>query len=315
MERRKFLGSMLAIGCQGVLLNELAAKPVVAMPEAVSAAHSGKFDENLVVLISDLHCNPGKYQEEKLRGTIARILKLDPLPRNVVALGDLAYLVGLPHEYARLSEVVAPLEKAGINLTMAMGNHDRRGTFKEAFPKLAAKTKLEGRYVFIVETPRADIIVLDSLQEDPSQPNGIVAGKLNDEQKEWLKQTLANYKKPVFVTAHHPIHETAVNQILLDSPTCCGYIHGHDHVWRPGWFKRNYSVRDLVRTLCLPSTGHWGDIGMTLFRMKEDRATAELDQFEYFFPTPVNPGEEKPLEWRLIEEEHKGLHCSFAYRR
>ncbi len=313
MERRRFLGGMLALGCQGMLLNSAVADPMLKSAKKQKRSKGG-FDENLVILISDLHCNPGSFQSEKLQRTVKSIMELSPRPRNVVALGDLAYLTGLPKEYALLHEILAPLEEAGIRLTLAMGNHDRRSAFAAAFPKHAAATLLQGRYVYIVETPRADIIVLDSLNEDPKTGESTVEGVVNDEQREWLRKTLANYTKPVFVTAHHATKETKVNKILLDSPTCCGYIHGHDHVWRPGWFKRNYSKRDLIRTLCLPSTGHWGDIGYTLLHMEEDRAVAELHQYEYFFPSPLASGEEKPLLWKMIEEEHRGMQCGFAYR-
>ncbi len=312
MKRRTFLGGMLALGCQSLLVG---GDLMAAAPKGKKSKKSkGGFDEDLVVLIADIHCNPGDYQPEKLKRVVEDILQLKPLPRNVIALGDVAYLVGLPAEYEVLSQVLKPLEDAGIRVTLAMGNHDRRGPFAAAFPKHAAATLLQGHYVYIVETPRADIIVLDSLNEDPKTGKSTVAGVVNKEQQEWLKKTLENYPKPVFVTAHHALKETKVNKILLDSPTCCGYIHGHDHVWRPGWFKRNFSKRDMIRTLCLPSTGHWGDIGYTLLRMEEDRAVAELHQYEYFFPAPLAAGEAKPLQWSMIEEEHRHLQCSFAYR-
>ncbi len=318
MDRRKFLAGMAVLGVQGALLEAAPLEALGRRPAEGSRRKRGKggFDDNLVVIISDLHTNPGGYQPAKLERTISDILTLNPRPRNVIALGDLAYLKGQPHEYALLKEIVAPLEKAGIRLTMTMGNHDRRARFAEAFPEKAAASLMNDRYIYVVETPRADIILMDSLQEDPDPDKGIVGGALSDAEKDWLKAKLATYtEKPVFVTAHPPIAETGIREILVDSPTCSGYIYGHNHVWCDGWVKKNYKQRDIIRTLCVPSTGHWGDIGYTLLRLEEDHAEAELVEYEFFFPKPLSEGEAKPAQWTMIEKEHNhSIHC-FEYRK
>ena len=318
MDRRKFLGSMAVLGLQGALLEAAPLETLQKIPAGKRRRKrkGDEFDDNLVVIISDLHTNPGGYQPAKLQRTIADIIALDPKPRNVIALGDLAYLKGKPHEYALLKEIVAPLEAAGIRLTMTMGNHDRRKRFAEAFPEMAAASLMEDRYIYVVETPRADIILMDSLQEDPDPEKGIVAGALTDAEQAWLQAKLATYTdKPVFVTAHHSIGETGIKEILLDSPTCCGYIHGHDHVWRDGWVKKNYKSRNILRTLCVPSTGHWGDIGYTLFRLEEDHAEAEIVEYEFFFPKPLAEGEAKPAQWTTTEREHNHSICCFDYKK
>lgn len=320
MDRRKFISSVAVLGAGAALLD---AKTMVDMAGAPSERRrrkkkSGDKDENLVCIISDLHCNPDEYQEAKLRRTVADILTLDPLPANVLALGDVAYLQGRHHEYVRLKEIVSPIEAAGIKLTMAMGNHDRRKQFSEVFPEKAAESLVKDRLVFLVETPRADIIVLDSLQESYPDPDvGIVPGAIDDAQKAWLQDTLNSYSsKPVFVTAHHALNETGIKAMLVDSPTCCGYIHGHLHYWQPGWFRKNYNPDNrIIRSLCVPSTGHWGDIGYTLLKLGEESATAYLHQYEFFFPRPLAEGQEKPILWSMIEEEHAGVVCKFAYNK
>lgn len=317
MDRRKFLGSLALLGVQGVMLDAAGAIPFP--PPGTEAPRRRKkdgFDENLVVIISDLHTNPEGYQPARLERTVRDILALRPRPRNVIALGDLAYLTGKPEEYARLKEILSAFDGSGIRLTMAMGNHDRRANFAAAFPELASASRMEDRFVYVVETPNADIILLDSLQESPDPTTWITPGALPDNEKEWLASTLATYTdKPVFVTAHHPLNEIKINNILLDSPTCCGFIHGHDHVWRDGWVKKNYSERNMLRTLCLPSTGHWGDIGYTLLRLGEDHAEASLVEYEFFFPTPLAEGETKPAQWSMIESERAGAKVRFAYRK
>ena len=106
-----------------------------------------------------------------------------------------------------------------------------------------------------------------------------------------------------------------MTDLIAKNPTCCGYIHGHDHRWRVGWSDINYSTQDILRTLCLPSTGFWGDIGYTIFRQGEYSATATLVMLEYFYHTPHREGEEKPLQWTLIEQDNKGACCRFSCRR
>jgi hypothetical protein len=317
MDRRQFLAAMALIGAQGLVLNELPAFSADKTGLGATARRKwrGKFDEDLVCIISDMHTNPGGYQPAKLVRTVDEILRLNPRPRNVIALGDLAYLTGRPEEYALLKEILRPFEGSGIHLTLGMGNHDRRENFAACFPEHKAASLLEDRYVYVVETPRADFIVLDSLQQGEDETTWITPGALDEGQLAWLKERLFSYTdKPVFVMAHHPIHETLVKNLLLDSPTCCGYIHGHDHVWRTGWQKKNYSEYKILPTLCVPSTGHWGDIGYTLLKMGHDRATASLREYEFFFPHPVNAGEPKPPQWAQIEQAHKDASWVFMYK-
>ena len=318
MDRRKFLGSLALLGVQGVMLDAAGTIPLTIVDSEAPRRKKKKdgFDENLVVIISDLHVNPGSYQPGRLERTVNDILALRPRPRNVIALGDLAYLTGRPEEYALLKEILSPFEGTGIKLSLSMGNHDRRANFAEAFPELAAESLMEDRFVFVVKTPRADFILLDSLQESPDPTTWITPGALPDNEKEWLRSTLASYTdKPVFVTAHHPLDEIGIKEILLDSPACCGFIHGHNHIWRDGWIRKNYSERTLLRTLCVPSTGHWGDIGYTLLHLGEDQAEAGLVEYEFFFPKPLDEGEPKPAQWTMIEQERSGAQVSFAYRK
>jgi len=313
MKRRDFIGSAAAIGLLG-LSGKIFASPLSSlMDEPVPSTKRRKgFDEDLVVFISDLHTYPDGYQPDKLRKVVADIVGMRPKPRNVIALGDLAYLTGRPEEYALMKEILAPIEAAGITLTLAMGNHDRRENFAAAFPEHASRTLVPGRFVEIVKTQYADIIVLDSLQQGEDETTWITPGKLDEAQLAWLKETLSNYSKPVFVTSHHPIGELGIQKVLLECPSCFGYIHGHDHRWRKDWIKLNYSNKRLVPTLCLPSTGHWGDIGYTCFRIYEDKAVAELNQYEFFFPKPAENPSSIPAQWKLITEDHQGAVCSFA---
>ncbi|MCR4922053.1 MAG: metallophosphoesterase [Bacteroidaceae bacterium] len=318
MNRREFLGGVAAISLQGAL-SHVHASPLTGMMapkgKKKEKVKKGKLDENLVAFISDMHINPAEYEAEKLMRVVNDILSMNPRPKNVIGLGDLANLYGHVEDYECAKQVLQPLEDAGITVTLGMGNHDRRENFARIFPEKAAATRLPGRYVYVVETPRADFIVLDSLQQGEDTTKWITPGALNDEQVAWLEETLKGYRKPVFISAHHPLNETKVTGLIRNAPSCCGYIHGHDHCWRPGWINFDWRSQDVLRTLCLPSTGFWGDIGYSLFRLEEDRAVMQLRLFEYFFHNPLKEGEEKPLHWTLIEEDLRNQQCSFAYKR
>ena len=272
-------------------------------------------DGDTVVFLSDLHCNPGGYQAEYLKKTVAKVLQMSPLPKHVICLGDLAYLTGQLQEYQYLRPLLEPLWKAGIEVTLAMGNHDRREEFAAVFPEFAQKTRLKHRHTFVVETPAVDFIVLDSLQQGEDRSTWITPGALDDEQRKWLQSELNGRQKPVVVCAHHPIHELGIESMLLTCPQCCGFIHGHDHRWRPEWSILNYNTQLVLRRLCLPSTGHWGDIGFAVLRIQPDRLAVELVQDEFFFPTPLPEDEPMPVQWKMIVDDHKGEVCTFNLHR
>ena len=284
MKRREFLGGIIAAGCLGAI-ETAEASPLVKAASKIGGGTKGKFNEDLVVFISDLHTNPGGYQPDLLRRTVKDILAMKPLPRNVIALGDLAYLTGREEEYALLKEIIAPVEEAGITLTLAMGNHDRRDNFRAAFPEQAAKSRMKDRYVYVVETPKADIIVLDSLQQGDDDKTWITPGALNEEETAWLKETLETYKdKPVFVSSHHPIHELGIQKLLLECPCCRGYIHGHDHIWKTDI--TTYQDNRGLPLLTLPSNGCWGDIGYVVAQSADHALRLDYHALDHYFPPP-----------------------------
>lgn len=272
------------------------------------------FDDDLVCIISDLHVRPGKYQQEHLERTIKEILALRPRPRNVICLGDIAYLTGKAEEYAVAKALLSQLEDAGMTLTMTVGNHDRRDAFAAAFPEKAAASELGHRFVYTVRTPKADFILLDSLIESEDPETWITPGEIDEQQKAWLAGKLKEYTdKPVFVMAHHPMGEVKLQKILYECPSCCGYIYGHEHMWITDWTHNRYKGLYMLRNLSVPSTGHWGDIGYTLLRLEEDRAVATYCQWGFFFPRPLKDGETRPALWDEIERDHKNATCIFPY--
>ena len=67
---------------------------ILWMGQSQAAGPEASFDDNLVVIISDLHINPEGYQPERCERIIHEILAMRPLPRNVLVLGDIDISVG-----------------------------------------------------------------------------------------------------------------------------------------------------------------------------------------------------------------------------
>ncbi|MDY0168339.1 MAG: DUF1080 domain-containing protein [Thermoguttaceae bacterium] len=262
-------------------------------------------DSNRLVLLADTHVTPKpdiSWQRDGLSRCVREILALSPRPANVILFGDLAYLEGRPEEYVLLKELLSPLDAAGIRWHPIMGNHDRRTPFYAAFPERKAETPVADRVVSVVETPRVDFILLDSClaPSDAAGEPGPVQGGIDDVQAAWLRETLSDYKKPVFIGAHHPIQETQIGPLLTATPAVAGYIHGHEHAWR------THGKDPAVPTLCLPSTGHWGDIGYVVLDLAECEALFTLVQHDYYTPRPAATPEAVKPEWKARVAQNDG---------
>ena len=269
----------------------------VAACAAVGLSESVPLDPNRVALFADLHVTPNKvwtHQRDGLARCVRDVLALNPRPANVLIYGDLSFNHGATNDYRVLKELVKPLEDAGVRWTACFGNHDRRAPFFSVFPeRQSAQPPVPDRLVSVVSTPFADFILLDSCLEGP------VNGGIDEAQRAWLKARLARAGKPVFVGAHHPLKETAVAELLAASPYCKAYIYGHNHTWRQ-------QREGGVETLCLPSTGHWGDIGYMLVKLNADEAVFTLRQHDCFTPRPAAKPEDVKPEWLARVKKNDG---------
>ena len=297
-----------------------------AAPKASGASH----DENLAVLVSDVHVG-GKpsdppYQLRKFTRTVDEILAMRPLPANVVVFGDIAFLFGRKADYEKSAPQFQRLRDAGIGIVFGLGNHDHREAFFAQYPEEAAKSLVPGYAVFELKMPHVDLLMLDSLWEDRSEPEKYnpVPGI--------LKKDLPARTRPTFLCSHHnhkelryaanpdPAKEqstkwTLLRSIVKDAPAVKGLIHGHNHRWHATFMQFGHSgpnANRVVRSICLPSTGHWGDIGFALLRTSPDRAVVELNEKEFYFPTPV-ADDKKPPQWDATVADHQGVRCTFAW--
>ena len=282
-------------------------------------------DNNLTVFLSDIHISgvgiqgQPTYQNPLLDKVIDQVLALRPRPRRAVVFGDVALWRGYAADYAESAPRLKRLSDAGIEVTVTTGNHDHRVPLFAAFPDQAKRTPVPGRVTSVVDLGTADLLLLDSLNENAEGEgsNNAVAGTLDDGQAKWLKGWATDAKRPFFVGAHHPPEEVPLDgHNLLDTletnPRFAGYIHGHNHRWYRRWYHNGYSRRHVVRIACLPSTGWWGTIGFAFFRTFADRAELSLAPGnDFFFPKHLGPGEQRPPEWDDIVKEERGGNCLF----
>ncbi len=234
-----------------------------------------QLDENIVAIFSDPHIlhNPADSQQVvRFNQCVAKVLSMNPRPAKLIIYGDVAYSSGELESYELFRKLIHPVEAAGIQWEIAMGNHDRLENFQKVFPEKFTQSPLvEGRYVNIVETPHADFIILDSYL------TGEVRGEISAEQQEWLKATLKKYtKKPVFVGCHHQLENTKIESILQECPKFIAYIHGHRHYYRT-------PMHNGIQTICFPSTGHWGDMGFMLANLEPNQVTftPNIDAYQW----------------------------------
>ena len=203
-------------------------------------------DPNRFVLMADTHvCGDRKAEEhgcnpdETIQQAVKDILELAPRPAGVIVAGDCVYLHGKTRDYEALEEFLGPLRQAGIDLLLALGNHDNRENFQPIFPDavILSGAGLSDRRAAIVDTPHASWYLLDSLKRTNYTP-----GHFGEEQLSWLAAELDKApSKPALLVAHHYPQATANDNGLEDTEAFFkiiqprrqvkGYFFGHSHAW------------------------------------------------------------------------------------
>jgi 3',5'-cyclic-AMP phosphodiesterase len=209
-----------------------------------------KSNPNLIALLSDTHVpeSPDVVAREvnmtaNLRQVIREVTQLETRPAGVIINGDCAYLKGLPADYANLAQCVAPLDEAGLPLHVTMGNHDDRGPLYDALQsQKPARPIVDSKHVTVIETPRANWFLLDSLTRV-----NVVTGGIGEAQRAWLAKALAERSdKPALAIVHHnpqfdPPPEgkpwggiedtTELMELLASHKQVKALIFGHSHNW------------------------------------------------------------------------------------
>ena len=319
MRRKDFLTSILALSGTALVPSASVARQI----ENISMADvSG---DATTILMGDIHIS-GDFNEQGkpkhypynpicFEQQVREILAMRPLPRNLIILGDVAWDHGLREDYEYAARLFRPLQEAGICITMAMGNHDRRAPFFEVFGEYRTQTKVKGRVVSVVELPDVDFVVLDSLDELPNLKRGqstTVSGKMDDEQIKWLESYLATVKRPVILSAHHPLGEMSnLEAVIAKSPSVVAYIYAHVHVWNKG--VRIIRPRDperMVPHISLPST-FYGDIGYAVMRTTKEEAVITYSSNGFWWAQPV---ENPPKVWAQRVADLSAERCTILLK-
>ena len=149
----------------------------------------------LLLQISDTHLGAdweGVDPDESVLRAVEAILALDDRPDALLVSGDLTQN-GTPEEYARLRDLLAPLD---LEPHVLPGNHDLRGPLREAF---GLPGEGEEPASHVVDLGPLRLVCLDSIVP------GAEGGALDEGRIEWLDAALAEEPRKATVLAmHHP---------------------------------------------------------------------------------------------------------------
>lgn len=154
-----------------------------------------------IAQITDLHVTTAAdplnqlRNEQRLRQVLRSINELKPRPVAIIASGDLVDH-GEPEEYAALKAIFAEVD---IPIYYAVGNHDRRGPFLEAFEGPYAQTDENGFIQYTVNFDGLRMVVCDTLEEGRDRSG------FDAQRAQWLARTLdEDETTPTIVVMHHP---------------------------------------------------------------------------------------------------------------
>ena len=322
MDRKEFLATVMALG-GSAFLPEVKASVVKRMDDLLAEAPSKKIDPRKVVFLSDIHiCGEmvdGKprvypYNPTSLQLCVNDILAMRRLPANVIVTGDVAWDYGLEEDYRYAAELLAPLERAGIRVTLGMGNHDRREAFLKVFPQYAEQTTVKGRIVTHLALPDVDVVMLDSLCELPDlKPRQAtkVGGEINAEQIEWLKAFTARSNRPVILCTHHPLGEMPnLDKFVSDTPSVAGFVYGHTHSWdKIARIIRSRTPLRMVPMVNIPAT-FYGDIGFAVMTTSPEGAKFEYSSKGFWWPQPLDT---PPAAWQRRAADLQNEEANFVF--
>ncbi|MBS0362639.1 MAG: phosphodiesterase [Proteobacteria bacterium] len=133
--------------------------------------------------------------EQRLRQVLRAIHELKPRPVAIIASGDLVDH-GEPAEYEALKAILADTD---IPIYYAVGNHDRRAPFLEAFGGPFAPVDENGLVQYAVVFEGLRMVVCDTLEEGRDRSG------FDQVRAAWLNRTLdADRTTPTIVVMHHP---------------------------------------------------------------------------------------------------------------
>ncbi|MDR0337547.1 MAG: metallophosphoesterase [Planctomycetaceae bacterium] len=226
-------------------------------------------------------------------------------PVGLIHCGDCAYMQGMPEDYTTFLEEFEPIRQVGLPVHFLMGNHDNREAFLRAVARMEKRESpqtIPNRLHSILETPKANFFLLDSLENTNSTP-----GLLGQAQLEWLADELdARKDKPALLFAHHyprffrtrPARLTEFKdtdellQCIVPRKQVKAFVFGHSHLWN------TYHLEELL-WINIPTTA-WRDdptqpFAWVLLTLKENGVSLKLRSID---PEHPKHNETVELTWR-----------------
>lgn len=295
ISRRRFLQGAALVGA-GLVLD----------PELLAA--SKPLDPDSWALLSDTHlaadrsliCR-GINMVEHFKSVSKELLGLSKRPAGMFLTGDCAYSQGESGDYALLSELLTPIRQAEMPVRLALGNHDQREHFWATFQEEKSGLRpLADRQVALIQTPRANWFMLDSLEKTLATP-----GSLGHEQLDWLAKSLDEHQeKPALVLVHHNPGLNGGNMGLKDTLPFLeiirprrqvkAYIYGHTHHWK---VEQDPSGIHFINLPAVAYVFQDGDpSGWVHATVKSNGMRLELRSVD---PTHKAHGEIHELQWRV----------------
>lgn len=287
------------------LLKSLAAGAGLTLGRRLFAADKPE-DPDFWALLSDIHLaadrqtvSRGVNMTGHFKTASLDLLALPARPAGVFINGDCAFNDGEMGDYGVVADLLKPLREAQMTIHLALGNHDNRHRFWQAFPEAnGAKRPVTEKYVSLIPTPRVNWFVLDSLEQTAQTP-----GLLGHEQLAWLGETLdANPEKPALVMVHHNPgiagniglkDTTALFEVIRPRKQVKAYIFGHTHIWRVEQDKSGIHLVNLPAVAYVFRAGEpSGWVGATL---TQNGMKLELHCID---PTHKDNGQVFNLKWR-----------------
>ncbi len=294
LSRRRFLASSLTAG-----LSVWSWRPAFG--------EERRTDADRWVLLADTHVAADRTQVQRgvkmadnLSQVATALTALDPKPAGVLLNGDAAFSKGEPGDYRLLAELLKPLGEAGLPLSFTLGNHDHRANLQAGLLKGAGQSPLDGRQISVLETPRVNWFLLDSLEKVNATPGELGAAQLG-----WLAKALdARPDKPALVAVHHDPQWTEATKrsglrdteklfdVLVPRKQVKALFYGHTHRWRR-------AEREGIHLVNLPPVAYLFDKespnGWVELRVRDKGAVLTLHALD---PKHRQHGEKVELAWR-----------------
>ena len=227
----------------------------VLLLSANSRTQAAQGDSETWALLSDTHIaadrefvsRQGVNLADHLTRVVAEVVAEKDTLSGVIIDGDCAFNDGQNGDYETLLELLAPLTEADLPIHFTLGNHDDRDNFFDQLNIGRYARSMEGKHCSVIETPVANLVLLDSLRFVNK-----VEGEFGEAQLEWLAAYLdANPGKPAILIGHHypqvfredviPSDKPIKISGLVDSDAFLdlirplsevkAYVYGHSHNW------------------------------------------------------------------------------------